>query len=70
MSALIRRRHVVVMSIAALTRPGWMRPSLIVMFVATLLLHLWGLDRNGWATTSYSAAVRAGATSWSSRRSR
>jgi hypothetical protein len=52
------------MSIAALTRPAWMHPSFVVIFVATLLLHVWGLDRNGWAN----AAVEAGVRSWGARR--
>jgi len=52
------------MSIAALTWPAWMRPSFVVLFVATLFLHLWGLDRNGWAN----AAVEAGTRSWMARR--
>jgi len=50
------------MSIAQrLTRPTWTRPTYAVLFVATLLLHVWGLDRNGWANAYYSAAVGAGA---------
>ena len=54
------------MSFAALTWPGWMRPSFVTLFVATLFLNLWGLDRYGWVTASYPAAVRR-ARAWKLR---
>src|SRR2546428_10950791 len=30
----------------------------------TLVLYVWGLDRNGWANAYYAAAVQAGTKSW------
>jgi hypothetical protein len=42
----------------------WARPSFVVLFLTTLVLHVWGLDRMGWAGTHYTAAVRAGTQSW------
>src|SRR5439155_1704128 len=43
---------------------GWARPSFIGLLAITLLLYVWGLDRNGWANAYYSAAVQAGSQSW------
>jgi 4-amino-4-deoxy-L-arabinose transferase-like glycosyltransferase len=42
----------------------WERPALIGLLLVTLLLYLWGLDRNGWANTYYAAAVQAATKSW------
>src|SRR6478609_9290186 len=39
-------------------------PELIALLVVAALLDLWALDRNGWANTYYSAAVRSMSTSW------
>jgi 4-amino-4-deoxy-L-arabinose transferase-like glycosyltransferase len=39
-------------------------PELGVLIVLTGLLNLWALDRNGWANTYYSAAVRSMSSSW------
>jgi 4-amino-4-deoxy-L-arabinose transferase-like glycosyltransferase len=39
-------------------------PELGVLIVVTGLLNLWALDRNGWANTYYSAAVRSMSSSW------
>ncbi|MCW3004722.1 MAG: glycosyltransferase family 39 protein, partial [Conexibacter sp.] len=39
-------------------------PELAVLLVLAAVLDLWALDRNGWANTYYSAAVRSMATSW------
>ncbi|GAB2611293.1 hypothetical protein Aab01nite_66530 [Paractinoplanes abujensis] len=44
--------------------PAWVRPALIALLVATGVLYLWGLGRNGWANAFYSAAVQAGSESW------
>jgi hypothetical protein len=63
----MRRHQIVGMSIAALTRQSWMRPSFVVFFAATLFLHLWGIDRNGWVDACYSAFVRK-ARGWRSGR--
>jgi 4-amino-4-deoxy-L-arabinose transferase-like glycosyltransferase len=40
------------------------RLALLALLAATLLLYLYGLDRNGWANDFYSAAVQAGTKSW------
>ena len=40
------------------------RPSLIALLCTTLVLYVWGLDRNGWGDAYYSAAVQAGTKSW------
>ena len=34
------------------------------LLAGTLLLYVWGLDRNGWANAYYAAAVQAGSKSW------
>jgi 4-amino-4-deoxy-L-arabinose transferase-like glycosyltransferase len=44
--------------------PAWARPALAVLLVATALLYLVGLDRNGWGNEFYAAAVQAGTKSW------
>jgi 4-amino-4-deoxy-L-arabinose transferase-like glycosyltransferase len=44
--------------------PAWARPALLALLVATALLYLAGLSRNGWANDFYSAAVEAGTKSW------
>src|SRR3954447_19621813 len=44
--------------------PGWERPALVGLLVATGLLYLWGLGASGWANSFYSAAVQAGSESW------
>ena len=44
--------------------PAWVRPSLLLLLVATAVLYLWGLGASGWANTYYSAAVQAGTKSW------
>jgi 4-amino-4-deoxy-L-arabinose transferase-like glycosyltransferase len=45
-------------------QPAWARPALAALLVATAVLYLAGLSRNGWANDFYAAAVQAGATSW------
>src|SRR4051812_20116180 len=40
------------------------RPELAALVVLAAVLDLWALDRNGWANTYYSAAVRSMAGSW------
>ncbi|MDY7090021.1 MAG: glycosyltransferase family 39 protein, partial [Actinomycetota bacterium] len=42
----------------------WVRPALVALLLATGVLYLWGLSRNGWANAFYSAAVQAGSESW------
>ena len=44
--------------------PAWARPALAALLLATALLYLVGLDRNGWGNEFYAAAVQAGAKSW------
>jgi 4-amino-4-deoxy-L-arabinose transferase-like glycosyltransferase len=44
--------------------PAWTRPAVAGVLLLTALLYVWGLDRNGWANTYYSAAVLAGTRSW------
>jgi 4-amino-4-deoxy-L-arabinose transferase-like glycosyltransferase len=39
-------------------------PELIALLIVAAVLDLWALDRNGWANTYYSAAVRSMAGSW------
>lgn len=60
-AAAVRRR------LAAL-RPEirwWEVPATTLLLVATVLLYVWDLAREGWANTYYAAAVQAGAESWS-----
>src|SRR6266550_4580412 len=49
---------------ASAAASGCARPSFIGLLAITLLLYVWGLDRNGWANAYYSAAVQAGSQSW------
>ncbi len=44
--------------------PGWSRPALLALLLATGVLYLWGLGASGWANSFYSAAVQAGSESW------
>ncbi|WP_347351590.1 glycosyltransferase family 39 protein [Intrasporangium sp.] len=44
--------------------PGWARPALWALLLATLVLYTWGLTASGWANSFYSAAVQAGSQSW------
>ncbi|MGH8918635.1 MAG: glycosyl transferase, partial [Acidimicrobiales bacterium] len=46
------------------TDPRWVRPTLLLLLVATAGLYLWGLGASGWANAFYSAAAQAGAQSW------
>jgi 4-amino-4-deoxy-L-arabinose transferase-like glycosyltransferase len=39
-------------------------PELLALIVLAAVLDLWALDRNGWANTYYSAAVRSMSGSW------
>jgi 4-amino-4-deoxy-L-arabinose transferase-like glycosyltransferase len=43
---------------------GRQRFALFVLLALTSLLYLWGLDRNGWANSYYSAAAMAGSHDW------
>jgi len=48
-------------------RPRFLRlpaPELGLLLVLAAVLDLWAVDRNGWANTYYSAAVRSMSTSW------
>ena len=40
------------------------RLALFALLATTALLYLWGLDRNGWANSYYSAAAMAGSQDW------
>ncbi|MFJ2861883.1 ArnT family glycosyltransferase [Kitasatospora sp. NPDC087314] len=44
--------------------PRWVRPALLALLGATVVLYLWGLSASGWANAFYSAAVQAGSQSW------
>ncbi|MBT8158991.1 MULTISPECIES: glycosyltransferase family 39 protein [Arthrobacter] len=44
--------------------PAWERPALVGLLALTSVLYLWGLDRNAWANSFYSAAVMSGADNW------
>jgi 4-amino-4-deoxy-L-arabinose transferase-like glycosyltransferase len=44
--------------------PQWARPTLLGLLVATALLYLWDLSRNGYGNDFYAAAVQAGTKSW------
>ncbi|MBJ8341891.1 glycosyltransferase family 39 protein [Antrihabitans sp. YC3-6] len=45
-------------------QPGWARPALLALLVATAALYLWGLSASGWANEFYAAAVQAGTQDW------
>ena len=45
-------------------RPGWERPALAGLLLATGVLYLWGLSASGWANSFYAAAAQAGSQSW------
>jgi len=49
---------------AARPAPRWVRPSLVLLLVATAALYLWDLSASGWANAFYSAAAQAGSQSW------
>jgi 4-amino-4-deoxy-L-arabinose transferase-like glycosyltransferase len=42
----------------------WVRPAFGAILLLTGFLYVWGLNRNGYANTYYSAAVVAGTKSW------
>jgi 4-amino-4-deoxy-L-arabinose transferase-like glycosyltransferase len=44
--------------------PRWVRPALAALLLLTGVLYIWGLGKNGWANSFYSAAVQAGSVSW------
>jgi len=44
--------------------PAWARPALLGLLLATAVLYLAGLSRNGYANEFYAAAVQAGTKSW------
>jgi 4-amino-4-deoxy-L-arabinose transferase-like glycosyltransferase len=44
--------------------PVWARPALLALLLATALLYLVGLSRNGWANEFYAGAAQAGTESW------
>ena len=43
---------------------AWVRPSLLVLLGVAAFLYLWDLGASGWANAFYSAAVKAGSSSW------
>lgn len=42
----------------------WERPAVLALLALSALLYAFGLDRNGWANSYYSAAVMSGAQDW------
>ena len=44
--------------------PTWARWALAALLGGTALLYLWGLSRNGWANSYYSAAAQAAGENW------
>ena len=42
----------------------WERPAMVALLAATAAFWLFGLSRNGWANSFYSAAVQAATRSW------
>jgi 4-amino-4-deoxy-L-arabinose transferase-like glycosyltransferase len=54
-SRLLRAHH---------SDPVWARPALAALLLATALLYLAGLGRNGWGNEFYAAAAQAGTKSW------
>ena len=44
--------------------PRWARWALGGLLATTAVLYLWGLSRNGWANSYYSAAAQAAGDSW------
>ena len=40
------------------------KPELLALVVLAAVLDLWALDKNGWANTYYSAAIKSMSTSW------
>jgi len=46
------------------TGPAWARPALAGLLLATTLLYITELDRNGWGNQYYAAAVQAGTENW------
>src|ERR1700722_9437243 len=44
--------------------PVWVRPSLLLLLVATAVAYLWALGDSGWGNSFYAAAVQAGTKSW------
>jgi 4-amino-4-deoxy-L-arabinose transferase-like glycosyltransferase len=57
----MRGRH---FALVRVRYPDWARPSFVALLLITLVLYVWGLDRNGWANAYYAAAVQAGTQSW------
>ncbi len=45
--------------------PRWARPAYLMLLIGTAAAYLWNLTASGWANAFYSAAVQAGADSWS-----
>jgi hypothetical protein len=60
MPALAIPRAVAARSVYAL----WSRAGFGLLMVVTLVLYTTGLDRYGWATAFYAAAVQAGTRTW------
>ncbi|HEY0540551.1 MAG TPA: glycosyltransferase family 39 protein [Actinoallomurus sp.] len=44
--------------------PGWARPALWGVLLLAAVLYAWGLSKNGYANSFYSAAVKSGTQSW------
>lgn len=63
-SARARREHPRAATLSRVRDLPLPRPELVALLVVAALLDLWGLSRNGYANTYYSAAVRSMSTSW------
>jgi hypothetical protein len=37
--------------------PAWIRPTLLLLLIATGALYLWNLSASGWANIYYTAAI-------------
>ena len=49
---------------ASTTTDVYRRLSFAALLDVTFVLYVWGVDRHGWASAYYAAAVQAGARSW------
>ena len=49
---------------ASITVVVWRRLSFAALLAVTLVLYVWGLDRNGWANAYCAAAAHARARTW------
>ncbi|MFC0434873.1 glycosyltransferase family 39 protein [Kutzneria buriramensis] len=45
-------------------RPGWHRPTLVLLLLGTAVLYLWDLSASGYANDFYAQAALAGSQNW------